>query len=58
MSDGISALTLWVSAAGKHPRTQEHGATENVSCLNIERAKHLVFLHVFVPLMNYMSTKN
>jgi hypothetical protein len=28
-----------------------------MSCIDIERAKHLVFVYVVLPLMNYMSTK-
>jgi hypothetical protein len=47
---------LWVSGVGKRPRTQQHMAQLKMY-LDIERAKHLVFIYVVVPLMNYMSTK-
>jgi hypothetical protein len=39
---------------------QEHSSiwrNLNVSCIDIARAKHLVFVYAVVPLMHYMSTK-
>jgi hypothetical protein len=36
----------------------EHSSIwHNLKCIDIDRAKHLVFVYVVVPLMNYMSTK-
>jgi hypothetical protein len=48
---------MGVSCSQASLNTAAYGATLNVSCIDIERAKHLVLVYVVVPLMNYMSTK-